>query len=315
VDARASYYLRLSVTDACNLRCSYCRPQSFGRGAAHRVRALADDQLVELVAAIDAVAPLRKVRLTGGEPLLRPRLPELVSALRAALPRAELALTTNGTLLARLARPLREAGLGALNVSLDTVDDERFRALAGGRSIAPIVEGLRAARAAGFERVKLNAVLLRSANGDGLVALVRLAAELGCDEIRFIELMPLGPAARIYAAEHLPAAAALARLRGELAYLGAAGRSGTALRHRFEIDGRSIVVGLIAPVSSPFCDGCDRLRLDAGGRLHACLRHSDGAPLAGLGREALRAAALRVLGCKVAPGLEWPERAMVAIGG
>jgi cyclic pyranopterin phosphate synthase len=257
--------------------------------------------------------------LTGGEPLLRSDLIGLVGALRERLPWADLALTTNGTRLAGQARSLRDAGIRALNVSLDAPDADGFAALAGRAAFGDVVAGLEAARTAEFNRLKINAVLLRSTNRGCLSDLVRLGVHHGCDEVRFIELMPLGPAARIYDAERVRADEAFDELRRELRYLGPLGRAGTALRHRFALDdGREIVIGLIAPVSRPFCSGCDRLRLDPRGRLHACLREEAGvelAPLLARDRGVLESAIRGVLDDKKRAGARWPERAMMAIGG
>lgn len=305
-------YLRVSVTDRCDLRCRYCVPERGCAGGAP----LGDDALVAVVEGIAEAVGARKIRFTGGEPLLRPGLTALIRALGARLPAAELALTTNGTRLARHARALRAAGIRALNVSLDTPDPARFAALTGRAALDDVLAGLRAARAAGFERLKLNAVLLRSRNQGLLAELVRVGVEHGVHEVRFIELMPIGPGARIHAEEWFSAEQALAELKRALHHLDHLGQEGTADRHLFRLDGEAIAVGLIAPVSCSFCAGCDRLRLDARGRLHACLRESAGAELvAGLPAGALRERVRGVLAAKRKPVAAWPARAMVAIGG
>lgn len=309
-------YLRLSVTPACNFRCAYCRP-AVDRCASAQPAPLDDAMLVALVSRLHAVAPLRKIRITGGEPLLRAQLPQLVAALRGALPAAELCLTTNGSRLAPLAGPLAAGGIVAVNVSVDSAVPATFAALTGGGCLDQVIAGVEAARAAGL-RVKLNAVLQRTGNGGQLPELVRLAARCGCT-IRLIELMPLGPAALIFGREHLPASAALARLREALPYHGCRGTRGIAEEHLFSVDGRDVTVGLIAPVSRSFCHGCDRVRLDAAGRLHACLRREDGADLAALlgggDRPAFAAAAAGVVATKREAGTSWPARSMAAIGG
>jgi cyclic pyranopterin phosphate synthase len=264
------------------------------------------------------VAPIYKVRLTGGEPLLWPALPELVRALRALLPAAEIGLTTNGTRLAQLAAPLYEAGLTSLNVSIDSVDPERYAAVTRGGQLAAALEGLAAARRVGFARPKINAVLLRTCNGSAVADLVRLAAETGC-EVRFIELMPFGVGAAIFATEHLAADAALAALRTAFTYVRPLGRTGTADRHVFRVGHEDVVVGFITPVSRPFCVGCDRVRLDSGGRFLTCLRGRTPVALAPLlAREGDRAVVARLESAlldKRAERTVWPTRAMVATGG
>jgi cyclic pyranopterin phosphate synthase len=309
------------VTSRCNLHCSYCRSEDLEPGQSDT---LTDEEMLQLVQQIDRVAAVGKVRLTGGEPLHRPRLPELVRRLRRVLPAAELCLTTNGTLLTDLAAPLRQAGIDAINISLDAVDQHRYRAGTGGGIVDHVLAGLEAASAAGFARLKINAVLQRSINADELVRLVRLAHRHG-GEMRFIELMPIGIAAEIYDREYLPADEALARICAELSYLGPLGTEGTARLHRFrddhdpENDTPVITIGFITPISHPFCDTCNRVRLDCRGHLRSCLRLQDGLDLATPLREGQQVelerrvrAALR----EKCPATEsWPDRPMSAIGG
>jgi cyclic pyranopterin phosphate synthase len=309
-------YLRLSVTDRCNYYCRYCRVQ----GAEHLPpeRKLSNEELLTLLHCIHDVAPLGKIRLTGGEPMLHPGLIELVGDLRLRHPGAEICLTTNGSRLAKLAPALHKAGLTAINISLDTLDETRFARLTGGGSLPTVLEGLHAASAAPFGRKKINTVLLRTFNGDQLCDLVRLAATLDW-EIRFIELMPIGPGASLYNREFLSASEARQRLEKSFAHLGALSFSGTARRHLFRVGDREIAVGFITPVSQPFCSTCNRIRLDSYGRLHSCLRDAIGVPLADLLRQA-QPARLEdrlhcVIGQKCRAGVDWPARSMAAIGG
>jgi cyclic pyranopterin phosphate synthase len=310
------FYLRLSVTDRCNIRCRYCRPR---RDAGHSaLPAATDDELLELVRLIDAEFPLYKVRVTGGEPLLRNGLPRLVARLRAQLPKVELALSTNAILLARSAAELRRAGIESINISIDSLGPEGYRDLTRGGNLDAVLEGARAARAAGFGKVRLNAVLLRTVNGSHLDELVRLAAGHDC-EIRFIELMPFGEGAAIYDAEYLSGDAALESLQRSLEYLGPAPDSATAARHRFSIDGRERTVGFITTVSHPFCDRCDRIRLDSHGRIYACLRTPRGADLLGpcrAGRTDVVRQRIRreVPNQTIARGV-WPGHSLAHIGG
>ena len=277
------------------------------------------DELLVLVDGIHAAAPLGKVRITGGEPLLFGGLLQLVGDLRRRLPGATLGLTTNGTLLERMAGGLRRAGLDSVNVSLDSSHPSTLARLTGGGDLAAVERGLRAARAAGFEGIKLNTVLLREGNGDQLADMVRLARRHG-SEIRFIELMPLGPGAAIYRREHLLADEALERLCQTFELVESLGRGGAARRYRMR-DGRGheFVVGLISPVSRPFCGGCDRMRLDARGTLHGCLRQEHGQDLGGPllrgDHQELQRRVLQVLHGKQPPRHGWPQRSMAAIGG
>lgn len=316
-------YLRLSVTSRCNLHCPYCRSEDLEPGQSDT---LADEEMLQLVQQIDRVAAIGKVRLTGGEPLRRPNLPELIRRLRRVLPSAELCLTTNGTLLAALAAPLKQAGIDGINISLDAVDQQRYRAGTGGGIVDDVLAGLEAARGAGFARLKINAVLQRSINADELVRLVRLAHRYG-GAMRFIELMPIGIAAEIFEREYLPADEALSRIGAELSYLGPLGTEGTAQLHRFRDrrepdtnnDNQEITIGFITPISHPFCDTCNRVRLDCRGHLRSCLRLQDGvdlaAPLrAGHGEE-LERRIRAALQDKCPATASWPDRPMSAIGG
>ena len=226
-----SLYLRLSVTDQCNLRCAYCRPARAGQPSRQDRDAgrLSREHIVRASVLANEVLPLRKLRFTGGEPLLREDLTEIVADAHNALPETKLALTTNGVRLAQLAAPLHRAGLDALNISLDTLDPERFRALTGAHALDRVLDGIAAARKAGFDPIKLNAVLLRHVNGDQLADLVRLASRFGA-ELRFIELMPNGAGAALHPSAYLSAQQALEDLKTHFRYEGALGRTGTASR-------------------------------------------------------------------------------------
>ncbi|MBI5525358.1 MAG: radical SAM protein, partial [Deltaproteobacteria bacterium] len=310
-------YLRLSVTDRCNLRCAYCVPR--GRAQCERdSEPLGIRELAALAAAIDRAAPVYKLRMTGGEPLVRPELADLVRLLRASLPRAELCLTTNGLLLRAQAPALREAGLDRINVSMDACDGGAFAAITGGAALDKVLDGVRAAHEAGFGRVRLNAVLLRTLNLPLLARMVRTAADLGC-EMRFIELMKFGPGAALFAAEYVPAAEAISVLSREFIHEGEGPLDGTARWAVFRDGARSFGVGFIASVSRPFCHACDRVRLDSRGRLHPCLRDGAFLDCATLLRSSEPGAASReissFLRAKVPPAGQWTPREMVSIGG
>ncbi len=309
-------YLRLSVTDRCNLRCRYCRPE---HDAARSPSATAtDNELLEVVRLIDSEYPIYKVRVTGGEPLLRKDLPQLVSRLRAQMPQVELALSTNALLLARSAAELRCAGIDSINISIDSLQPESFRDLTRGGNVDAVLEGIRAAREAGFGKIRLNAVLMRNVNGDHLDELVCLAAHFDA-EIRFIELMPFGEGAAMYDTEFFSGDEALESLQRSFPYLGPAEDSATAARHCFKIDGRERTVGFITTVSHPPCERCDRLRLDSHGKIYACLRTPQGVDLLSPYRsgqiDVVRQRVRREVPNKTIPQGVWPGHSLVLIGG
>jgi len=229
------------------------------------------EELAGVVRWLDATLGVAKVKLTGGEPLARRGLPGLVEALRAIAGVREISMTTNGSLLAARADELRDAGLHRVNVSLDTLDPERFARLTRGGRLADAVAGIDAALAAGLVPVKLNAVLLASSWREDVPALLDFAASRGV-EIRFIELMRTGTEARWAASELVPAAAVQGWLGGLAPLEPVPGPpSAPARRTRVRWRGQTLTVGWITPQSHPFCSSCNRLRLDARGRLRRCL--------------------------------------------
>ena len=310
-------YMRLSITDRCNLTCRYCRPES-GPAEPEAFPWADDRELLDLVRLVDDETGIYKLRLSGGEPLMHPQVVDVTARLRSILPGAKLCLTTNGILLPEYVKPLRMAGLDAVNVSLDSLDPDRFREVTGGGKLESSLRGIRAAITAGFSGIQINTVLIRRINGDQLADLVCFAAELGC-EIRFIELMPFGFGNALWQSDYLPAHEALDSLKHAFQYLGTAPPTGTASRYRFLVDGRTATVGMITPVSQPFCPRCDRLRISRRGQLYACLRQSSGvdllAPLRAGDWPAVRRCIRDALRDKQDPGQHWPERHMVTIGG
>lgn len=310
-------YLRLSITDHCNLKCRYCRPES--DPAEPEASPSADDsELVDLVRLADQETGIYKLRLSGGEPLMHPRVVEVMAELRSVLPVARLCLTTNGILLPRCIGSLREAGLDAVNISLDSLAPDRFQEVTGGGNLEATQRGIRAALAAGLSGVRINTVLIRRINGDQLADLVCFAAEMGC-EIRFIELMPFGFGSGLWQSDYFAAEEALDALKEAFRYLGEAPPSGTASRYRFLVEGRPVTVGMITPVSRPFCSRCDRLRISRRGQLYACLRQSNPvdllAPLRADDGPTVRQRIRESLRDKEDPGQQWPDRHMVTIGG
>ncbi|MFC1403694.1 MULTISPECIES: GTP 3',8-cyclase MoaA [Streptacidiphilus] len=260
--------LRVSLTDRCNLRCTYCMPEQ-GLDWLPRPELLTDDELVRLVALATSRLGIRTVRLTGGEPLLRRGLPGLVARL-AALPNApELSITTNGVGLARSAAALREAGLRRVNVSLDTLRPERFAAITRRDRLQDVLLGLAAAQLAGLAPVKVNAVPVRGVNDDEIAELAAFAVEHGY-RMRFIESMPLDAQGAWDRARMVTADEILARL-GERFELAPLPREGNAPAEEWRVVGTDAVIGVIASVTRPFCGGCDRVRLTADGQLRNCL--------------------------------------------
>lgn len=269
--------LRLSVTDRCNLRCQYCMPAEHYTWLP-RAELLTFEEL-ERVARAFVAAGVHKLRLTGGEPLLRQELPALVARLAAIPGVTDLALTTNGTLLAEQAAALRAAGLHRITISCDTLRPERMRAFARHDRVADVVAGIDAARTAGFTRLKLNTVAVRGVNDDELVELVRFAHDRGI-EPRFIEYMDVGGATDWQADAVVSREEILAQLTGALGPLapvpGTDDPHAPADRWR-TADGRTI--GIVASTTAPFCRDCDRARLTADGTLFRCLYATDGVDL------------------------------------
>ena len=272
---RALASLRLSVTDRCNLRCAYCMPEEAPAWLPNP-RLLDLEELARLVEAF-LLLGVRRVRLTGGEPLLRRGLPALVRTL-ANMPLLEdLALTTNGMLLAEQAELLALAGLQRVNVSLDTLDPGRFRALTRRDGLERVQLGLQCARGAGLAPLKLDTVVIRGRNEDELVALLRFASSIGA-ELRFIEYMDVPPAVQWQPELVVTRAEMLWRIQRELGPAQEVPGRGSAPAERFVLpDGTSF--GIIASVSRPFCGECDRVRLTADGTLFTCLFGCEGLDL------------------------------------
>jgi cyclic pyranopterin phosphate synthase len=262
--------VRLSLTDRCDLACVYCRPHRHDGYLERRLDLPAWKTMVEGLVR----AGVRRVRLTGGEPLLHPDVVEVVRYL-ATVGLDDVALTTNATRLAELARPLRDAGLHRINVSLDTLDEGRFFRMTRGGRLGPVLAGIDAARAAGFAPMKLNAVVVRGENDDELEALVRFSWERGLVP-RFLEVMAIGEGAKLQD-RVVPAA----ELRMRLSHLlddGAAEREtdrGPARYVRARHD-PALRVGFISGTTDTYCKGCDRLRVASDGTLRPCLATNDG---------------------------------------
>jgi GTP 3',8-cyclase len=265
---RTATDLRVSLTDRCNLRCTYCMPAE-GLPWLPAPELLTDDEIARLVHIAVTRLGVTQVRLTGGEPTLRPGLPGLIERLAALAPRPEISLTTNGLSLARHAKALASAGLDRVNVSLDTLRPDRFLALTRRDRLHDVLAGLVAAEAAGLTPVKINSVLMRGINDDEAPALLEFALAAGY-ELRFIEQMPLDPQHGWDRSSMVTAEEIRADIQRSHRLQAEAGR-GSAPAETFLVDGGPGRVGIIASVTAPFCAACDRVRLTADGQVRDCL--------------------------------------------
>jgi len=261
-------YLRVSVTDRCNLRCLYCMPEE-GVALQPHEAILRYEEIARLVS-VAARLGVSKVRITGGEPLVRPGVVELVRRLASIPGISDLAMTTNGVLLAQNARDLAEAGLQRVNVSLDTLRPDRFARLARRDHLAQVLAGLDAAEQAGLTPVKVNTVVIRGLNDDEVVSFARLTLARGW-HVRYIEVMPLGEGEHWSEGGFVSALEIKERVEEQLGPLAALPhRSGSPARD-WRLPGATGTLGFITPVTEHFCGECNRLRLTADGRLISCL--------------------------------------------
>ncbi len=270
-------HLRLSLTDGCNLRCRYC-----ALAREERPRLLEATLAVALVRWLAVRHGVRHVRLTGGEPLLHPRLREIVAALSASGALEEITLTTNGQALARLAPSLRQAGLSRINVSLDTLKPDRFARLTRGGVLDRTLRGIDAALTAGLTPVRLNVVVQRHVNDEEIGRLAAWGVARGCT-VRFLEVMPIGPMAEQGSGCLVPAAEILERLAAEFTLTplpAPPGQPATDYAVRSRTDGSAGVIGVIASTTRPFCGQCRRLRITTRGEILSCLFDTGGSSLA-----------------------------------
>ncbi|MCL3862774.1 GTP 3',8-cyclase MoaA [Actinotalea sp. K2] len=317
--------LRISLTDRCSLRCTYCMPAEGVPWLAGSTM-LTTAELVR-IARVAVGLGITEVRLTGGEPLLRTDVVDVVrqiAALTGPLGPPEVSITTNALRLPALAAPLKDAGLRRVNISIDTLDRERFAALTRRDRLHDTLAGIAAADAAGLHPIKLNAVAMRGVNDDEVVDLVRFAVDRGY-EMRFIEQMPLDAGHTWDRTQMVTQAEVLASLRSAFALTEVPGR-GSAPAERWLVDGGPQTVGVIASVTAPFCGACDRVRLTADGQLRSCLFSRSETDLRTLLRdgaddETLGAAFRDCLAGKKPghdiddPSFLQPDRPMSAIGG
>ena len=273
-------YLRLSVTDLCNLRCRYCMPEEGIQKKDHAAMLTED----EMILAVEAAASLgiTKLRITGGEPLVKKNILSICRRAARIPGIREVCMTTNGIRLPELAVPLREAGVRRLNISLDTLDPDKYAQITRYGVLSDALAGIHAALEAGYDKIKLNAVLIGGFNDDEIEEMAKLTLRYPLD-MRFIELMPMGENGFGKEA-YLPYTEVLRRLP-ELMPL--PGEGGAAKLYR--LPGAKGNVGLISPVSAHFCSGCNRLRLTADGKLKPCLHSSAEYPIKGLDKAGMSA--------------------------
>lgn len=321
---RVATDLRVSLTDKCNLRCTYCMPAE-GLDWMPDEQQLTDDELVRLIRIGVERLGIEEIRFTGGEPLVRRGLVDIVRQVREVSADVDLSMTTNALGLARAAQALADAGLNRVNVSLDTVRADTFAAITRRARLDDVVAGLAAAESAGLGPVKVNAVLMRGVNDDQAPELLRWCLDRGY-ELRFIEQMPLDAQHGWQRDDMVTADEIFAHLATEFDLSPAVEPRGSAPAERFLVDGGPATVGVIASVTRPFCGDCDRVRLTADGQVRNCLFARDESDL----RAALRggvsdaeiaerwvvAVAGKLAGHGIDdPGFLQPDRPMSAIGG
>ena len=314
-------YMRISLTDACNLRCAYCMPEHMNFMPRHAL--MTHDELLSLVR-VGASLGVNKIRLTGGEPTIRPDIVQLVSAIAATPGIHDLAMTTNGVLLDKLARPLAEAGLKRVNISIDTVDPDKFHHITRWGNIADVWRGIHAAEEAGLSPVKLNCVVVRNFNDSDVVELARLTLDHAWD-VRFIEMMPFGEVTGFQQENVVTFQEMRDRVETVFGPLQEASYDYLDPSRPFRIPNAAGTLGFISSVTQPFCQGCGRVRLTADGKLRLCLLRNDEVDLLtplrqGASFEEMRAimaegAYRKPWGHGLAQGIIAGNRAMNQIGG
>lgn len=315
--------LRISVTDRCNFRCTYCIPSEAVQWKP-KSEILSFEEIVRLTRVLVREG-VHKIRVTGGEPLLRPGVVTLVEQLASLDRVTDLALTTNGRHLAEFAPALKAAGLHRLNVSLDSLNARRFHEMTRRNALGEVLEGIEAAGRAGFFPVKVNAVIIRGVNDDEVVDFARFAAETG-HTVRFIEFMPLDSGHTWSRDQVVPGREIIERIGAEMPLVRLPARTDSETSRRYRFVDSPGEIGAITPVTDPFCGNCNRLRLTADGQLRTCLfsmaEHDLKTPMrAGATDEELRELiAIAVLGKEAGHRInqadfQQPERTMSRIGG
>ena len=278
---RSVTYLRLSVTELCNLRCRYCMPEE-GVCKKNHADMLTEDEMIQAVSAAASLG-ITKLRVTGGEPLIKKNIVSICRRAAAVPGIEEVCLTTNGILLPSLAEPLRGAGVRRLNLSLDTLSPEKYAYITRNGQLSDFWAGFHAAMDAGFEKIKLNAVLVGGFNDDEIVPLAELTRQYPVD-VRFIEMMPMCGDSGFGADAYIP----YTRVLEALPDAQPLPKDGGVAR-RYRLPGAMGSIGLISPVSAHFCGECNRIRLTADGRVKPCLHSGAEYPLKGLDFDGMRA--------------------------
>ena len=314
-------YLRISLTDACNLRCVYCMPEHMQFRPRHEL--MSDEEIVFLVN-VAASLGVDKIRLTGGEPTIRPGVVELVRQISAIPGIRDVAMTTNALLLHDLAQPLADAGLNRVNISIDTIDPERFRRITRWGDIEDVWRGIDASERAGLRPVKLNCVVTRGFNEEDVIDLARLTLEKEW-EVRFIEMMPFGEVSDFQLSHVVSFREIRQKVESVFGGLEEATYDYIDPSRPFRIPGATGTLGFISSVTEPFCQGCGRVRLTADGKLRLCLLRDDEVDLLeplrdGAGFDKIRAlmkegAFHKPWGHGLASGVFAEDRAMNQIGG
>jgi cyclic pyranopterin phosphate synthase len=280
---RAIEYVRLSVTDRCDLRCSYCLPPGF-RDFSEPDRWLTFDEIERVIRAFTELG-VHRVRLTGGEPLTRHHLPELAARLHALPQLADLSLSTNGVKLKKYASDLHHAGVQRVNISLDSLQPERFAAITGGGRLDKVLEGLAAAKQSGMHPIKINMVVLQGINDDEIEEMIRFCIEQDFT-LRLIETMPMGDTGRTASSHYLDLENVRRRLAEKFELVPAVMPGGGPARY-VSVAGTNLRIGFITPISQHFCASCNRVRLAADGTLFLCLGQDDKLELRPLLREGI----------------------------
>lgn len=314
-------YLRISLTDVCNLRCVYCMPEDMHFRP--RAELMTGEEILFLVK-VGASLGVDKIRLTGGEPTIRPNVVDLVREMAAVPGIKDLAMTTNAILLDKLAQPLADAGLNRVNISIDTLDPEKFARITRWGEIDDVWRGIEAARAAGLTPIKLNSVVVRNFNDEDMIDLARLTLEEAL-EVRFIEMMPFGEVSDFQQSNVVTFREMRQIIEATFGPLEEAGYDFVDPSRPFRIPGALGTLGFISSVTEPFCQGCGRVRLTADGKLRLCLLRSDEVDLLTPLRQGASFEEMRVLmrdgafhkpwGHGLADGEFAENRAMNQIGG
>lgn len=315
-------YLRISLTDHCNLRCVYCMPEDM----TFRPNAeLMQDEEIRLLTRLFASLGFEKIRLTGGEPTVRANVVEIVRSISSTPGIRSVSMTTNGVLLKKLARPLKEAGLQRVNISIDTLDAERFKRVTRWGSLADVLEGIKESEAAGLTPIKLNGVVVRGYNEQDVIDLAALTLKNPW-QMRFIEMMPFAGATDLQVNQAVTAQEIQRTIESEFGPLEVSNNGELDGEARmFRIPGAAGEIGLISSVTAPFCAACTRARLTADGRLRLCLLREGevdlltplraGASLADLRQIILDGIWMKPWGHGLADGLIPMNRVMSEIGG